>query len=138
MLPQLTVGSEGRVKILGLSYLILDKSYCTLVFKRGMWQNEMTFLHRIEIVFQSPLKRGRPFHSFPRFILLYSHFVLVTKFVKRLISPSSSNYLLLHWQKPFAICFQRVSYWIHVLSSRINCYFHLFQLILLFLKTGLN
>ena len=111
MLPQLTVGSEGRVKILGLSYLILDKSYCTLVFKRGMWQNEMTFLHRIEIVFQSPLKRGRPFHSFPGFYFtLFPFLLLITKVVKLLISPSSSDYLLLHWQKPFAIRFQRVSY----------------------------
>ena len=81
MLPQLTVGSEGRVKILGLSYLILDKSYCTLVFKRGMWQNEMTFLHWIETqIFSHRLKR-KAISFFPRFYFsVLSNFVFVKDF----------------------------------------------------------
>ena len=70
MLPQLTVGSEGRVKILGPSYLILDEFECILVL-RILEGGRMKWLLWIGLEWNIPtaVSKERPFHSFQGFFI---------------------------------------------------------------------
>ena len=70
MLPQLTVGSEGRVKILGPSYLILDEFECIFSSQNtGRWQNEMTFMNWIGMKYSHRRFQRKAISFFPRFFI---------------------------------------------------------------------